>query len=65
MNREGPIPPLSLCPFFLGGACWSKEQETVWQRLRKFLEENGARIGMPDDRNFETEAKQSSREHVL
>ena len=25
------------------------------QRLRKFLEENGARIKVPDDRNFETE----------
>jgi hypothetical protein len=27
------------------------------QRLRKFLEENGARIGMPEDRNFETEGE--------
>jgi hypothetical protein len=27
------------------------------QRLRKFLEANGARIGTPDDRNFETEGE--------
>jgi hypothetical protein len=27
------------------------------RRLRKFLEENGARITMPDDRNFETEGE--------
>jgi len=27
------------------------------QRLRKFLEENGARIGTPDNRNFETEGE--------
>jgi hypothetical protein len=37
-----------------------KSRRTAWatlQRLRKFLEENGARIGTPDDRNFETEAE--------
>jgi hypothetical protein len=27
------------------------------QRLRKFLEANGARISIPDDRNFETEGE--------
>jgi hypothetical protein len=33
---------------------------TAWatlQRLRKFLEANGARISIPDDRNFETEGE--------
>ena len=37
-----------------------KSRKSAWatlQRLRKFLEENGARIGMPDDRNFETEGE--------
>ena len=37
-----------------------KSRKTAWatlQRLRKFLEENGARIGMPDDRNFEAEGE--------
>jgi hypothetical protein len=37
-----------------------KSRRTAWatlQRLRKFLEENGARIGTPDDRNFETEGE--------
>jgi hypothetical protein len=37
-----------------------KSRRTAWaalQRLRTFLEENGARIGMPDDRNFETEGE--------
>ncbi|HET9377816.1 MAG TPA: hypothetical protein VFO40_22785 [Chthoniobacterales bacterium] len=32
--------------------------EPAWatlQRLRKFLEENGARISVPDDRHFESE----------
>jgi hypothetical protein len=35
-----------------------KSRRSAWstlQRLRKFLEENGARIIVPDDRNFETE----------
>jgi hypothetical protein len=35
-----------------------KSRRSAWatlQRLRKFLEENGARIKVPDDRNFETE----------
>src|SRR5260370_32700655 len=37
-----------------------KSRRTAWatlQRLRKFLEENGARIGTPDNRNFETEGE--------
>jgi hypothetical protein len=37
-----------------------KSRRTAWAtlpRLRKFLEENSARIGTPDDRNFETEGK--------
>jgi hypothetical protein len=37
-----------------------QSRKSAWatlQRLRKFLEENGARIGTPDDRNFETEGK--------
>lgn len=37
-----------------------KSRRTAWvtlQRLRKFLEENGARIGTPDDRSFETEGE--------
>jgi hypothetical protein len=41
-----------------------KSRRTAWatlQRLRKFLEANGARIKIPDDRSFKTEAKQSSR----
>src|SRR5258708_39790828 len=35
-----------------------KSRRTAWttlQRLRKFLEANGARIKIPDDRSFETE----------
>ena len=35
-----------------------KSRRTAWatlQRLRKFLEANGARIKVPDDRNFESE----------
>jgi hypothetical protein len=35
-----------------------KSRRTAWstlQRLRKFLEEHGARIVTPDDRNFKTE----------
>jgi len=28
-----------------------------FKRLRKFLEANGARIGIPEDRNFETEGE--------
>jgi hypothetical protein len=35
-----------------------KSRRTAWstlQRLRKFLEEHGARIVTPNDRNFETE----------
>jgi len=35
-----------------------RSRRTAWatlQRLRKFLEANGARISIPDDRNFETE----------
>jgi hypothetical protein len=37
-----------------------KSRRTAWatlQRLRKFLEENGTRIGTPDDRTFETEGE--------
>jgi len=37
-----------------------KSRRTAWatlQRLRKFLEEHGARISIPDDRNFETEGE--------
>jgi hypothetical protein len=37
-----------------------KSQRTAWatlQRLRKFLEANGARIKIPDDRSFETEGE--------
>ena len=37
-----------------------RSRRTAWatlQRLRKFLEANGARIGTPDDRNFETEGE--------
>jgi hypothetical protein len=37
-----------------------KSRRTAWatlQRLRKFLEANGARISIPDDRNFETEGE--------
>jgi hypothetical protein len=35
-----------------------RSRRNAWaalQRLRKFLEANGARISIPDDRNFETE----------
>ena len=35
-----------------------RSRRTAWatlQRLRKFLEANGARIGIPEDRSFETE----------
>ena len=35
-----------------------RSRRTAWatlQRLRKFLEANGARISIPDDRSFETE----------
>ena len=35
-----------------------RSRKTAWatlQRLRKFLEANGTRIPIPDDRNFETE----------
>jgi hypothetical protein len=37
-----------------------RSRRTPWatlQRLRKFLEANGARISIPDDRTFETEAE--------
>jgi len=37
-----------------------KSRRTAWatlQRLRKFLEVNGARIKIPDDRSFETEGE--------
>jgi hypothetical protein len=37
-----------------------RSRRTAWatlQRLRKFLEENGARIVIPEDRNFETEGE--------
>jgi hypothetical protein len=37
-----------------------KSRRTAWatlQRLRKFLEANGARIGIPDARTFETEGE--------
>ncbi|MGA8482652.1 MAG: hypothetical protein WB696_32170 [Chthoniobacterales bacterium] len=37
-----------------------RSRKTAWatlQRLRKFLEANGARISIPDDRNFETEGE--------
>jgi hypothetical protein len=37
-----------------------KNRRTAWatlQRLRKFLEEHGARIKTPEDRNFETEGQ--------
>jgi hypothetical protein len=35
----------------------SKIKKQIQGRLRKFLEENGAGIGIPDDRNFETEGE--------
>ena len=37
-----------------------RSRKRAWatlQRLRKFLEANGARISIPDDRNFETEGE--------
>ena len=37
-----------------------KSRRTAWatlQRLRKFLEENGARIENPEDRNFENQGE--------
>jgi hypothetical protein len=37
-----------------------RSRRTAWatlQRLRKFLETNGTRINIPDDRNFETEGE--------
>ena len=37
-----------------------RSRRTAWarlQRLRKFLEAHGARISVPDDRNFETEGE--------
>ena len=37
-----------------------RSRKNAWatlQRLRKFLEANGARISIPDDRNFETEGE--------
>jgi len=37
-----------------------KSRRSAWstlQRLRKFLEANGARIAVPEDRNFETEGE--------
>src|SRR5258707_1215487 len=37
-----------------------RSRRTAWatlQRLRKFLEKKGVRIGTPDDRNFETEGE--------
>jgi hypothetical protein len=37
-----------------------RSRRTAWatlQRLRKFLEASGARIAIPDDRNFETEGE--------
>jgi hypothetical protein len=37
-----------------------RSRRSAWatlQRLRKFLEANGARIGTPEDRNFETEGE--------
>ncbi len=39
-----------------------KSRRTAWatlQRLRKFLEENGARIENPEDRNFENQGEAS------
>ena len=35
-----------------GGTAWA-----TLQRLRKFLEANGARISIPEERNFETEGE--------
>jgi hypothetical protein len=40
----------------LQSALWRDRWSTL-QRLRKFLGTNGARIGMPDDRNFESEGE--------
>jgi hypothetical protein len=37
-----------------------KSRKSAWatpRRLRKFLEATGARISIPDDRSFETEAE--------
>jgi hypothetical protein len=37
-----------------------RSRRTAWatlQRLRKFLEANGARISVPEERNFETEGE--------
>jgi hypothetical protein len=37
-----------------------RSRRTAWatlQRLRKFLESHGARVSIPDDRNFETEGE--------
>jgi hypothetical protein len=36
-----------------------RSRRTAWapQRLRKFLEANGTRISIPDDRSFETEGE--------
>jgi hypothetical protein len=37
-----------------------RSRKTAWstlQRLRKFLEANGARIAIPEERNFETEGE--------
>jgi hypothetical protein len=37
-----------------------KSRRTAWatlQRLRKFLEEHGARVATPEDRNFESEGE--------
>jgi hypothetical protein len=39
-----------------------RSRRTAWatlQRLRKFLEANGTKINIPDDRNFETEGDAS------
>jgi hypothetical protein len=50
LNRN----PLDLVErnFIISPSAWS-----TLQRLRKFLEAHGARISIPDDRNFETEGE--------
>jgi len=44
----------------VAGGAKHRSRRTAWatlQRLRKFLEANGARISVPDDRSFETEGE--------
>jgi hypothetical protein len=51
---------VSVTPDAISKTLGRKSRRTAWatlQRLRKFLEENGARITIPDDRNFETEGE--------